>query len=185
MPRPKSTRHSSKPDREKPLRFKRRVTREQRNELRRHGFKVNKTGIYLDSPRDKTRKKIKGARMSVLRGGIVKWSVGRRRDFIVGFTAKEKKEFARDPEAMVARKEAELIRKHPQTFRRAVSAPRVRLQWGAYQATKDFSPYELDLRYPFLASERPRKKRDREAKDRLVGLIFITYVKRAKRKKKK
>lgn len=186
MPRRKSSsRHSTAEKREKLAYLKRFTSREQRDDLKRHGYTVNTTGVYLDQPRDKERKRIPGAKLEIQKGGIVKWSVGQRRDFIVGFTPKEKKEFAKNPEAFTAFKLQELIASHPQTFKKIRKPPNVRLQWGAYQAQKDFAPNYFAKIYPNFDKTRANK-RTREARDRLVGLHVVIHIpKKRKRTKRK
>src|SRR3970040_2614594 len=54
--------------------YSRRATKRQRAELNAHGFHTTKRAVVIDAPRDRNRKKIPGAKMSVLKGGVVKWS---------------------------------------------------------------------------------------------------------------
>jgi len=182
MPRRKSA--SSHSSRKIPAYLVHSADAKQRAELKAHGYRTTSKGVAIDGPRDKRRDRISGARMDIEKKGVVKWSVGQRREYIVGFTAKEKKEFAKNPEAFTALKLQEVIARHPRTFKKIRRPPQVRLQWGAYGATKDFSVPQLIKSYKHFQREGAWiPKKTREAKDRLVGLRIIIHI--PKRRKKK
>lgn len=162
-----------------PLHLRRRATKDQRIKLKKHGFYTNSKGVIVDSPRNVKREQIKGAKFSIQKNGIVKWSVKQRRDYIIGFTKKEKKQFALDPKSFIAKKLAELRKKNP-SFKGLKRKPQVRLQWGAYQHTKDFSPTQFGTQY--LSKHAPREKAPRL--DKLTGLHIVIHVPRKKRKKR-
>ena len=153
-------------------------------ELQRHGFRTTKKGrgygVVVDGPRDARRRPIKGAKVEVLKGGVVKTSVKQRRDYVYGFTKNEKKAFARNPEAFTAKKLRELRELFPSLARSR--KPQVRLQWGAYQATKDFAPNYFTSRYfEKFASHRPAKGKKRPKKiDTLTGLHIVIHVPKKK-----
>lgn len=153
-----------------PLYLQRPADKKQREELKQRGFFVTGKGVIIDGPRNAKREPIKGAKFEVLHDGVVKWSYKDRRDYIVGFTAKDKKEFARDPDAFVKKKEAELRAHYPTLARKKFQT---RLQWGAYQATKDFHPYYFTKRYPGI-TERAGKA----VRDRLTGLHIVIHNQR-------
>lgn len=165
-----------------PLHLRRKADKQQRAELKKRGFYTNSKGVIVDSPRNVKRKQIPGAKFSILKGGVIKWSVKQRRDYIIGMTKKEKKEFALDPKGFVAKKLAELKKTNP-SFKGLKRKPQVRLQWGAYQATKDFVPG----RFPFSKTDeqlyriyagRPRKA----DQDKLTGLHIVIHVPRKRKK---
>lgn len=166
-----------------PKELERPATKAQREELRRHGFRTTKRGVIVDGPRNKRREPIKGARLEILKGGVIKTSVGERRDFIYGFTRKEKREFAKNPAAFEKKKLAELRSIFP-TLKKA-RRPQVRLQWGAYQATKDFAPSYFTAKYfSTISPEEVRKvgkKNARPRADKLTGFHIVVHV-HAKRK---
>ena len=160
-------------------------------ELQEHGFRTTKKGrgygVVVDGPRDSRRRPIKGARVTVERGGVVKIAVKQRRDFVYGFTKREKKEFARDPESFTKKKLAELRKQFPTLARSR--KPQVRLQWGAYQATKDFAPSYFTSKYfEKIANphRRPPKGKKRPKKiDTLTGLHIVIHIPRKKNAKTK
>lgn len=157
-----------------------------REKLKARGFHVTKRGVIVDGPRNVRREPISGSKMEIQKDGTIKWSVKQRRDYIVGMTKKEKSEFAKDPSAFIEKKKRELQEKNP-TLRRKRKI-QVRLQWGAYQATKDFSPSLFTTRYPQFAKWLRSVRRDqREKADRLVGLHFTVHVpkKRKTRRRKR
>lgn len=154
-------------------------------ELQAHGFRTAPAvkgkgfNVIIDGPRNKRREQIKGSRVSVLKGGVIKTSVGARRDFIYGFTKKEKKEFAKDPEAFTKKKMSELERIFPSL--RQTKKKQVRLQWGAYEATKDFAPthwLKMGSGQYFNAQtpEMKRKKATGKLRDRLTGLHIVIHI---------
>lgn len=160
-----------------------RASAQQRAELKAHGYKTTSKGVAMDGPRDKHRERIPGAKMEIQKGGTVKWSVGQRREYVVGFTAQDKKEFAKDRKAFVALKLAELIASHPQTFKKIRRAPQVRLQWGAYGATKDFSPRMQSTTTNFNWDKKRPTKVARDTRDRLVGLRIIVHIPKKRKRK--
>lgn len=152
-----------------PLYLQRSANESQRRELKKRGFFTTDKGVIIDGPRDARRKPIKGAKLSIQKDGTVKWSVKDRRDYIVGLTRKEKQEFAVNPNALIKRKLEELKRNNP-TLAKSRNI-QVRLQWGAYQATKDFHAAAFTKRY----GHEPEK----QIKDRLTGLHFVIHSKRS------
>lgn len=161
-----------------PLHLQKKATKEQRAALKKRGFFVTPKGVIVDGPRDIYRKPISTRRFAVVGDGIVKWTVNGRRDFIIGFTPQDKREFARDPKGFVRAKLKELKRDYPDV--RNARDIQVRLQWGAYQATKDFTPYSFTKRYPYIESKRKGQK----ILDRLTGLHIVVHVPVKHRKRK-
>lgn len=154
------------------------------DEAKEHGFRVTKSAVVVDGPRDKRRKPIKGARVKVLRGGVVQTSVGQRRDIIYGFTRAERKAFAKDPDGFTESKVAELMARFPTLRRRK---KQIRLQWGAYQATKDFAPSYFTARYFASVSPEERRKAGKKARpraDKLTGLHIVVHVPKKKKGRK-
>lgn len=167
----------------------RKTDKRTRDDAREHGFHVNHKGVVVDGPRDRRRKPIPGSKVEVKRGGVVIWKTGQRRDYIYGFTKKEKREFAKDPAGFEKRKLKELRSMFPNL--RKARKPQVRLQWGAYQATKDFAPSYFTAKYfAAISPEEKRKVGKRRARpriDKLTGFHFVIHLptkKRAKRAKK-
>ena len=136
-------------------------------ELKKRGFFVTDKGVFVDGPRDVRRKPIPNTRMEIMRDGVIKWRNGNRADYVIGFTRQDKKEFVRDPDAFTKKKLKELKEKFP-TLKDAKSL-QVRLQWGAYQGTKDFSPSYFTQRY--FAPEKGRI-------DKLTGLHVVAHIPR-------
>jgi hypothetical protein len=159
-----------------PLHLARGAPKETRVALKQRGFFVTKRGVFVDGPRDSRRKPIPGARMRITKDATIVWSVKQRRDYIVGLTKAERKEFAKDPKTFIASKEKELRAKYPSLGKRKIQT---RLQWGAYQATKDFSPTVFSSKY--LMKWLPREKEHKI--DKLTGLHFVIHVPRKKGKK--
>lgn len=164
----------------------RRADKKTRDDAREHGFHVNHKGVVIDGPRDRKRQPIKGAKISVLRGGVVTTSVKQRRDFIYGFTRAEKKAFADDPAAAEKSILARLRQRFP-TLKKS-RKPQVRLQWGAYQATKEFSPSYFTSKYFATVSPEEKRRGGKQKRlDKLTGLHIVIHVptQRKKGKKKK
>jgi hypothetical protein len=194
MPRQKSTskKFTRSLEKKRLVHLRQPATKEQRAELRTRGYIVNHKGIILDRPRDKDRKQIPGAKMSIQTGGVIKWTVGQRRDFILGLTTAERKEFEKDPEKLIDRKLKALRESHPKTFKGLKQKPRVKLQWGAYASRMEFSPHEFARKYPLWAKwlkahgrkfpESVGRVKTAQAKDRLVGLHIVIHVPRRKKK---
>jgi hypothetical protein len=145
-----------------------------RDELKRRGFFVTEKGVIVDGPRNVHRQPIKGSRVRVSKNGTVVFSNKRRRDFIVGFTPAEKKEFAKDPDKFTKKKLDELRKSNPSL--RRVKRPQVRLQWGAYQATKDFTANYFSKQY-FAARRRTQEKKI----DKLTGLHIVIHIPRERK----
>ncbi len=166
-------RHYSKP-----------ATKKQRDILKERGFHTSKKGVVIDGPRDSRREKIKGTKFSILKSGIVKFSIKQRRDYIYGFTKKEKKEFAKDPKSFIERVREKLRAEIPSLDKAKIQT---RLQWGAFQGTKDFSPHYFTKVYFAEASpEETRKGRRRKQAriDKLTGLHFVVHVPQKKKRRK-
>lgn len=162
-----------------PFELERKADSKTREALKERGFFTTKRGVIVDGPRDSKRQPIKGAKLTISKDGTVKWSVKQRRDYVVGLTKKERREFAKNPEAVIARKEQELRERFPSVGKRRKI--QTRLQWGAYQATKDFSPRVFTAKYfaKFLPREQEHKM------DKLTGLHFTVHVPRTKPKGKR
>lgn len=162
------------------------ASRAQIKELKARGYFTTDKGVMIDRPRHVSGKHIPGARIEIQRGGIVKQTVNERRDLIIGFTPQEKQAFALDPQSVIGRIIEEMRKRREVGSRKKIQ---VRLQWGAYRATKDFSPAL------FWLSTSPLGKKSRESKnyrqrreiasDRLTGLHLTYFVRRKKGKKKK
>lgn len=166
--------------------YSHKVTKRQAEQLRERGFHVSKRGVAVDAPRDAQRKKIKGARVRVTKDATVVWSVGQRRDYIVGLTKKEKKAFAENPELVTKQILARLRKKNKTLARFKPSKIQKRLQWGAFQATKDFSYSYFNKNYfatPSPEDRRAKKKTPRL--DKLTGLHFVVHLPTPKRKGKR
>ncbi len=168
-----------------PRDLERRADKPTRDELKHHGYYVTKRGVVIDGPRDSRRKPIKGSRVRVMKGGVIKTSVGQRRDIIYGFTKKEKRAFAKDPEGFTKSKLAELMSRFPVLRGKK---KQVRLQWGAYRATKDFSPNYFNTKYLTTPSpeeiRRVGKKKARPRADKLTGLHIVVHVPKKKGNRK-
>lgn len=146
-----------------------------RENLKARGFFTTDKGAFIDSPRDVRRKKIPRTRFEVNQDGTVVFRNHKRRDYIIGFTKAERIAFAKDPEGFQKKKIAELERKYPALRGRKV----VRLQWGAYQATKDFVPTHFLTRYGANWNTPVGKK----MKDILTGFhIVVHYNPKGKKK---
>lgn len=159
------------------------VTRERAKELKKHGFYVNlrkrKPLVVVDVPRNVHREKIPHTKFSVLKGGIVQFKNTERRDFIIGFTNDERKQFADSPGDFVKRKVAEFKSDHPQ-YARYIKPSSIRLQWGAFQGTKQFAPSYFTKSYfstisPEEAREVPARKRKPRI-DKLTGIHITIFV---------
>jgi hypothetical protein len=164
-----------------PLHLQKKADKKQRAELKEHGFFTTEKGVIIDGPRSADRQPIKGTRFAIHKGGVVSFTNKKktakgeyiRRDYVAGFTAKEKKEFAKNPAAFMKKKEAELKK----SLRGLMGKKKiqVRLQWGAYQATKDFHPAYFTKRYQELPA------RDfKRVKDRLTGMHIVVHERKRK-----
>ena len=166
-----------------------RAPKEQRAVLKKHGFRVTKKGVVIDRPRDLYRRVIPGSRVRLMKGGWIKTTVGQRTDFIYGFTKKEKKEFAKNPAAMEKTILERLRKRFPTARRVRAKKIQTRLQWGAYQATKDFSPTYFTSRYfSSVSPEEIRKvgkKRAQPRADKLTGFHFVVHVPKASKARKR
>lgn len=165
-----------------PLDLQKPATKAQRTGLKKRGFFTTGKGVIVDGPRDAKRKPVKSRRFKVLANGDgVKWTVNGRRDYIIGLTDAERSEFAVDPGGFIKRHRA-MMRSKYRDFRNARDV-QTRLQWGAYQATKDFNENYFTRRYPYIDSPVKGKK----VLDRLTGIHYVIHLPRkhrAKRKKK-
>jgi len=160
-----------------PRKIERRASASQLRELKEHGFRTTKHGVIVDSPRNKLRQQIPGAKTEVKSGGVIHQTVKHRHDYIYGFTRKEKKEFAKNPQHMESIIFERLRVRFPNLRKAKVQT---RLQWGAYQATKDFSPSYFTAKYFSEISpeelRREGKTRARPRADKLTGLHFVVHV---------
>lgn len=159
-----------------PLHLARKAPVESRAALKERGFFVTKRGVFIDGPRDSKRKPIPGARLRINKDATIVWSIKQRRDYIVGLTKAERKAFADDPDKFIKEKENALRAKYPTLGKRKIQT---RLQWGAYQATKDFSPRVFSAKY--FAKWLPREKEHKL--DKLTGLHFVVHVPRERKKR--
>lgn len=160
-----------------PLYLQRKADADQRAELKKRGFFTTDKGVIVDGPRTGKRKPIEGTKFKILKGGIVRFEKGARQDYIIGFTKAEKKAFAADTKAFVDAKEKE-FRAQLKTRGIKVKDFQIRLQWGAYQATKDFSPTAFSNRYPYIES----KIKGAAIQDRMTGLHIVIHRKRKGKK---
>lgn len=166
------------------VRMLHKVDASKRKILKSKGYTVTARGVILDAPRTPLGKRLKGARMTVLKGGVVKESVGSRRDYIIGLTKKQRREFARDPskyaKQLFSKSKSKAIRKSKKQY--------IRLQWGAYSGRID---YKLENLGSYFLDERGKIKG--HLIKNLTGIRLITYVdteqksakRRRARKKKK
>lgn len=162
-----------------PLDLQKPANKEQRAGLKKRGFFTTEKGVIVDGPRDAKRKPIKTRRFAVLgKGEGVKWTVNGRRDYIIGLSNAERKEFAENPAAFL-KAHKEMMREKYSDFRNARDV-QTRLQWGAYQATKDFVPSYFSKRYPYIESPVKGKK----VLDRLTGIHYVIHLPRKHRKGK-
>lgn len=154
-----------------PLHLLRPANKTQRDELKRRGFFVTEKGVIIDGPRDANRQPISGAKLTISKtGDMIFISKNKRKDFISGFTKEDKKEFAKDPNTFIARRVEELKKKYP-TLRNAKTI-QVRIQWGAYQATKDFYPGYFTR----IGSGKDEiEKINKKQKDKLTGLHIVAH----------
>jgi hypothetical protein len=183
--------NSAKPNRfnrdKIPAELVRRTDKKTRDDAKAHGFRTTSRGVVVDGPRNRKRDPIKGSRVEIHRGGVVTTRVGARRDFIYGFTRKEKRKFAKNPESF----EKEILAKLRKRFPSLAKArkPQSRLQWGAYQATKDFAPSYFTAKYfASISPEETRKVGKKRAKpriDKLTGFHFVIHVTKKKQTRKK
>lgn len=159
--------------------YSHRASKSQRETLKDRGFHTTKNSVVIDGPRDSHRKKISGAKMSIQKDGIVKWSVGQRRDYVYGFTSDEKKAFANDPALFTRNVLARLRKKNPTLKRVPPSRIQTRLQWGAFQASKDFSPnyFTRNIKSAGASPEdKSGKGNEKRALDKLTGLHFVVHI---------
>lgn len=162
-----------------PLELQKPASKEQRAGLKKRGFFTTEKGVIIDGPRDGHRKPIKARRFAVLgKGEGVKWTVNGRRDYIIGLSSAERKAFAANPAAFLKAHKA-MMRATYHDFRNARDV-QTRLQWGAYQGTKDFVPSYFTKRYPYIESPVKGKR----VLDRLTGIHYVIHLPRAKRKRK-
>lgn len=169
-------------------RYSRKVSREDARLLKRHGFHISKYGALIDSPRkrakvDPTRAPLP-ARFSVQESGTVKFSYKSRRDYIVGFTKKERKEFAKNPNKTLDNILARLRKKNKDL--RGRRNIQTRLQWGAFEARKDFAPISFSQKLKSMdrIATMLRKKYGPKVitpLDNLTGVHFVVHV-QSKRK---
>lgn len=161
------------------------VTRSQAKTLKARGFITERNRVVVDGPRDRNRKKIKGARMRVAKDGTVSWRTKERTDYIVGLTPKEKKDFASssNPDSYIADVLKRLRAKHPGLRGKRVQR---RLQWGAFQATKDYSPnYFTKTYFSKISPEDKRHNRKTPRIDKLTGFHFVVHTPAKKKTKRK
>jgi hypothetical protein len=166
--------------------YTQRVSKDKRELLKSRGFHTTKKGVVIDGPRDARRKRISGAKMSVLKDGTVKWSVGQRRDFIYGMTKTEKKAFAANPELFTKQILERLRASNPTLKGIRPSRIQTRIQWGSFQATKDFAPRHFARMKSgeAIIKNEAIPGNGRSARDVLTGLHFVVHVP-VKRKKVK
>lgn len=151
------------------------ATKKQRQDLKRAGFHTTDKGVIIDGPRNVDRKPISGSKLEIQKDGIIKWSTKQRRDLTVGLSTKEKKIFVQNPKSYIQNLLEKLRKTHP-SLKKAGDKIQVRLQWGAYQATKDFSPTQFTKAYPFLLERRSTKAKS-AVMDRLTGIHIVYHTK--------
>ena len=154
-------------------------------ELRQHGFRTTDTKVLVDRPRNRKREIVRGSRLKIHRGGVVSMRVKERADYVYGFTAKEKKQFAQNPELLISEITKRLRKSFPLLKARKVQ---VRLQWGAYQATKDFAPTYFTSKYFAAISPEDKRRDKKKAKprlDKLTGVHFVVHVPKKRKKGKR
>jgi hypothetical protein len=161
-----------------PWHLERSANKQQREILKARGHRVTGKGVIVDGPKDLHGEKIPGSKISISKSGTVVWRVNGRRDFIVGLTKEEKREFVRDPDALVSRKWEELKREHPSIAN--VRKYQVRLQWGAYRSRKDFSKHEFTRKGKSPSVEQLERiytgKGRKHDEDKLTGLHFTVHL---------
>lgn len=144
--------------------------------LKEKGYTVTTKGVILDAPRTALGKRLKGSRMTVLKGGIVKESVRERRDYIIGMDKKQRRKFAVDPKSFVK----ELLKHAKSPALRKSKKQYIRLQWGAFSGRID---YKLENLADYFLDEKGKIK-GRLIKN-LTGIRIITYVEKTKKRKKR
>lgn len=162
-----------------PLYLQKSATKEQRAILKERGFFTTGKGVIVDGPRTAKRKPIAGTRFAILKDGTVTFSKGSRKDYIVGFTRAEKKAFAKDPKKFMDAREKEFRAKLKARGIKARDV-QIRLQWGAYQGTKDFAPNQFMKRYPYIES----KVKGQAILDRMTGMHVVIHVAKKKKRSK-
>lgn len=159
------------------------ASKKTRDLLATKGFHVTKRGVVIDSPRDVRGNKVKQTRFRVSSSGTVVFENHDRRDYVVGLTDDERKEFSKFPDRVLARKRQELIDEFP-TVRKHVRSLKVRLQWGAFQGTKAFSPTYFSRDYLLAISPEDQRKKYPRSKqrriDKLTGFHFVIHVTRGR-----
>ena len=162
-----------------PLDLQKPANKAQKKELRKRGFFTTDKGVVVDGPRDSRRRPVKARRFAVIgKGEGVKWTVNGRRDYIIGLTPAERKAFAADPKVFL-KAHRKMMRETYPDFRKARDI-QVRLQWGAYQATKDFAP-SMFWTSDTLGREQKLMKHGKT--DKLTGLHYVIHLPRKQRKK--
>lgn len=164
-----------------PLYLQREASAEQRAELKKRGFFTTDKGVIVDGPRTGKRKPIEGTKFRILKGGVVRFEKGARQDYIIGLTKAEKKAFALDPKSFVESKEKELkalLKTRGIKFRDF----QTRIQWGAYQGTKDFTPRSFQgsdtgKRATRALAKGSKRQIDRDAADKMTGLHIVIHRK--------
>jgi len=167
-----------------PLRFTRKIRAKDRKDLRERGFTVTKKGLIIDGPRDSQQHRIPSSKLRINKKGVVVWSVKQRRDYIIGLTIEEKKEFARNPLEFQKKKLKELRKRFPE-FRKGKRS-KVHLQWGSYGATKEFAIDEIITTESWkqfvriILNKHPKRKDT----DILTGLHIVVHVPKPRSRKK-
>lgn len=100
------------------------VTAKQKRELEKRGFKVVEKGVLVDELRDNQGRQIKNSNVKLLKSGIIKESVGKRKiktkkgtlnakgqtTYIVTFSTEEKANFIKSPHSFIE----SLLKKYPE-----------------------------------------------------------------------
>lgn len=152
------------------------VSPEKKKILKDKGYTVTTKGVILDAPRTALGKRLKGSRMSVLKGGVIKETIKDRRDYIIGLNKNQRREFAKDPKRLVK----ELLKHSKSPALRKTKKQYIRLQWGAYSGRID---YKLENLAQYFLDEKGKIKG--HLIKNLTGIRVITYVEKTKRKKAK
>lgn len=163
-----------------PLYLQKPASKSERAELKKRGFFTTHKGVIVDGPRDSHRKPVKARKFKTLANGTgVKWTVNGRRDYIIGLTPQERIDFAWNPKEFLRQHRKMMREKYPD-FRNARDV-QTRLQWGAYQGTKDFLPSDFFAGGDTLKKE--QKLMAQGKSDKLTGLHYVIHLSKSKRKK--
>ena len=173
-------------------RYGRKISSTEARLLKRHGFDVKGDTLILDKPRVRGAERIKHhkfrdrlpAKETISKEGIVKQSYKNRRDYIVGFDKAQRKRFAENPKGELDNILDTLKKRYKDV--RGRRKKQVRLQWGAFESRKDFSPQQF---IKFLDTARKvaamlKKKYGSKVKtplDKLTGVHIVVHVQKKRK----